>query len=66
MAEAALPPLAVRASRRAAPLAIRVAFGWISLMIAIGLLADLLRPYGITTVDLSARCLLYTSDAADE
>ena len=55
MAEAALPPLAVRASRRAAPLAIRVAFGWISLMIAIGLLADLLRPYGITTVDLSAR-----------
>ena len=43
MAEAALPPLAVGASRRAAPLAIRVAFGWISLMIAIGLLADLLR-----------------------
>ncbi|SDR62068.1 peptide/nickel transport system permease protein [Rhizobiales bacterium GAS113] len=54
MAEASLP-LAVRAPRRATPAAILLAFSWIALMILIGVLADLLRPYSITAVDLSAR-----------
>ncbi|SEB96646.1 peptide/nickel transport system permease protein [Rhizobiales bacterium GAS191] len=54
MAEAALP-LGVRAPRRVTPAAIRLAFSWIALMILIGVFADLLRPYSITAVDLSAR-----------
>ncbi|SED21448.1 peptide/nickel transport system permease protein [Rhizobiales bacterium GAS188] len=54
MAEAALP-LAVRAPRRVTPAAIMLAFSWIVLMILIGVFADLLRPYSITAVDLSAR-----------
>ncbi|MFI5014910.1 MAG: ABC transporter permease [Hyphomicrobiales bacterium] len=54
MAEAALP-LIGRAPRRATPAAIVIAFSWIALMILIGVFADLVRPYSITAVDLSAR-----------
>jgi peptide/nickel transport system permease protein len=54
MEQAALP-LAIRPPRRAAPPAIVLAFSWIGLMILVGVFADLIRPYSITAVDLSAR-----------
>ena len=48
-------PLVARAVRPSAPVAVRLAFGWIALMILLGAFADLLRPYAITAVDLAAR-----------
>jgi peptide/nickel transport system permease protein len=54
MAEATLA-LIRPAPRRSTPAAIVVAFSWIALMILVGLLADLIRPYSITAVDLAAR-----------
>jgi peptide/nickel transport system permease protein len=54
MAEATLR-LAGRASRRSMPAAILAAFAWIAAMILVGILADLIRPYSITAVDLTAR-----------
>ncbi len=41
--------------RRAIPPAVLVAMGWIGLILAIALLAEMLRPYGITQMDLKAR-----------
>jgi peptide/nickel transport system permease protein len=37
------------------PPAILMAFAWVALMILVGLLADIIRPYSITAVDLTAR-----------
>ncbi len=41
--------------RRAIPLAVLVAIGWIAALLAIALFAEYLRPYGITQMDLRAR-----------
>ncbi len=54
MAEVTLA-LIGRAPRRSTPAAIVIAFSWIALMILVGLLADVIRPYSITAVDLAAR-----------
>ncbi len=37
------------------PPGVIVAIGWLLLMLAVALLADVIRPYGITAMDLSAR-----------
>ncbi|MBN9487628.1 MAG: ABC transporter permease [Alphaproteobacteria bacterium] len=41
--------------RRPIPRGVVLAFGWILLMILVGAFADVLRPYSITALDLSAR-----------
>lgn len=41
--------------RLSIPRGVRLAIGWVVLMILIGVLADVVRPYSITAVDLSAR-----------
>jgi peptide/nickel transport system permease protein len=56
MAEATIDPRARRAARRGAiPTAVKAALAWILLMILVGVLADVIRPYSITALDLSAR-----------
>jgi peptide/nickel transport system permease protein len=42
-------------SRRALPLGVALAFGWIAVMLAVALLADAIRPYNITALHLTAR-----------
>ena len=54
MAQLAIPRIA-NATRRSPPAAIILAFSWIAAMILVGALADLIRPYSITAVDLTAR-----------
>lgn len=41
--------------RASVPPAVALAFGWIALMVLVGIFADVLRPYSITALDLSAR-----------
>jgi peptide/nickel transport system permease protein len=41
--------------RAAIPLGVLLAIAWLVAMVTIALLADLIRPYGITTMDLRAR-----------
>jgi len=45
----------VPARRRRLPLGVAVAFGWIAAMLAVALFADVLRPYSITGLHLTAR-----------
>ena len=54
MAEATLRA-AGRASSRSTPALVVAAFSWVAFMIVIGMAADLIRPYNITAVDLTAR-----------
>jgi peptide/nickel transport system permease protein len=52
----ASPPARWSASRQLPiPASVWIAIGWVALMIAVGVLADVLRPYRITALDLSAR-----------
>ena len=56
MANAASAPELRPASRRPLiPASVWIAIGWVALMIAVGVLAEFLRPYSITAIDLSAR-----------
>jgi peptide/nickel transport system permease protein len=55
--DAALTPLAPRAARRrkAMPAGVAIALAWIAAMILVGVFAEVISPYGITALDLSAR-----------
>jgi len=58
MSEQALPQAMVAAPprRRAAiPFGVMLAIGWLVFMVGVALLADVIRPYGITAMDLRAR-----------
>jgi len=44
-----------QSARKSIPVSIRLAIGWVALMVLTALLANLLRPYSITALDLSAR-----------
>ena len=56
MSEAVPAGIAAPPRRRAAvPLSVLTAIAWLLLILAIALLADLIRPYGITAMDLRAR-----------
>lgn len=44
-----------QSTRKRIPVSIRLAIGWVALMVLAALLANLLRPYSITALDLSAR-----------
>lgn len=44
-----------QSTRKTIPVSIRLAIGWVALMVLTALLANLLRPYSITALDLSAR-----------
>ena len=59
MSGAAIPvPLAHAVRRRArVPVLIGLAMGWIALVLLVAVLADVLRPYGFTQMDLRARLL---------
>ena len=48
------PPLQIR-PRNKMPLGVRLALAWLGAMLFIAIFADLLRPFGITTMDLRAR-----------
>jgi peptide/nickel transport system permease protein len=52
---AVAPPAAPPVVRRVMPVAVLVALGWIAALLSIALLAEQLRPYGITQMDLRAR-----------
>jgi peptide/nickel transport system permease protein len=58
MSEQALPQAGTAAPprrRAAVPFGVMLAMGWLGLMVAVALLADVIRPYGITAMDLRAR-----------
>ena len=57
MSDIVAPVLAVRAERTSGklPRLVALAIFWLVLMVAVGVLANQLRPYGITTLDLRAR-----------
>jgi peptide/nickel transport system permease protein len=58
MSEIALPTVAARpASRSRVPFFVKLAAGWLALILLVALTADWLRPYGITALDLRARLL---------
>jgi peptide/nickel transport system permease protein len=46
---------APRRRRRTVPLPVGLALAWVALMLAVALLADVIRPYGITQIDLRHR-----------
>ena len=55
-----LPPAPAAATvlahrRRRLPLWVGMALGWLALMLLVALLADVIRPYSITALDLRAR-----------
>src|SRR5262245_10023499 len=52
---ASVPELRPSSRRLVIPASVWIAIGWVALMIAVGALADVLRPYSITAIDLSAR-----------
>ncbi len=55
---AVLPGAAVAAPKRRRarmPAGVMAALGWLAVMLAVALAADLIRPYGITALDLRAR-----------
>ena len=51
----ASPQTAPQMARKSMPATIYLAIGWVVSMVVIACLADVLRPYGITTLDLTAR-----------
>lgn len=58
MSDQALPQASVAAPprrRAAVPLGVMLAITWLVLMVSVALLADVIRPYGITAMDLRAR-----------
>ena len=55
MTDAAITLAARRHRHRGVPAGVRLALAWIALMILVGVLADVIRPYGITALDLTAR-----------
>jgi len=58
MSEQALPQAMVAApprQRAAIPFGVMLAISWLVFMVGVALLADVIRPYGITTMDLRAR-----------
>lgn len=54
MSASALPGAPAR-TRRPIPAGVAAALGWLALMLATALLADVIRPYSITALDLNAR-----------
>jgi peptide/nickel transport system permease protein len=59
MSDIALPAAPARPAspRRRLPTLVIVAIAWLGLILAVALLADVVRPYGITAMDLRARLL---------
>ncbi|MGH7076881.1 MAG: ABC transporter permease [Acetobacteraceae bacterium] len=56
MTDVATAPSDMMRRRRApVPLSVSLAIAWIGLMVAVAIFADVLRPYSITAIDLSAR-----------
>src|SRR5262245_66683660 len=55
MSQATIAAPLVRQAGRRIPHMVLLAAGWIVLMLAVGLAADLIRPYSITALDLRNR-----------